>query len=352
MKTNLREYFPMIRTREEILTDIQSNPLLANQFYSMPSEWQDEILDACSGNKGVKLLYDVFFKEVMNPEYVPERLNELLTLILGRKVEVVEVLQNDSSRIADEASLLIMDIVVKLEDGSIANIEVQKIGYKFLGQRAACYSADLLLRQLKRVRSKMGKRFTYSAINNVYTIIFFDDSPRELRTCPEQYFYKSSQQFNADIDLKMLQHFFFISLDNFRIHYQNKGITNDLDAWMLFLSSDKPEDIIKLIIEYPKFKTMYHDIYNICRNMENVMGLFSEELAILDRNTVKLMVEEMQDELDAKKEELNDVNMKLDDANMKLDNTKTELDSTKTELDSAKAEILALQKKIAEMERN
>ncbi len=139
MNTNLREYFPIIRTRDEILADITSNSLLSKQFCSMPPQWQEEILDACSGNKGIKLLYDSFFKEIMNPEYAPERLNELLTLILGRKVEVVSVLQNDSSRIADEASLLIMDIVVKLEDRSIANIEVQKIGYKFLGEQAACY---------------------------------------------------------------------------------------------------------------------------------------------------------------------------------------------------------------------
>ncbi|MCI8382371.1 MAG: hypothetical protein HFI07_11375 [Lachnospiraceae bacterium] len=57
-------------------------------------------------------------------------------------------------RIADETSLLITDIVVELEDGSIANVEMQKIGYLFPGQRCACYSADLLLRQYKRVRGK------------------------------------------------------------------------------------------------------------------------------------------------------------------------------------------------------
>ncbi len=54
-------------------------------------------------------------------------------------------------RIADETSLLITDIVVELEDGSIANVEMQKIGYLFPGQRCACYSADLLLRQYKWV---------------------------------------------------------------------------------------------------------------------------------------------------------------------------------------------------------
>lgn len=64
-----------------------------------------------------------------------------------------------------------MDIVVELSTGSIANVEVQKIGYAFPGQRCACYSADLLLRQYKRVKSEKKKRFSYRDIKNIYTVI-------------------------------------------------------------------------------------------------------------------------------------------------------------------------------------
>ena len=53
-------------------------------------------------------------------------------------------------------SLLLLDIIVQLEDGSIANVEIQKIPYTFPGERMSCYSADLLLRQYTRV--KRGKR--------------------------------------------------------------------------------------------------------------------------------------------------------------------------------------------------
>ncbi|MBD5471970.1 MAG: hypothetical protein HDR20_03420 [Lachnospiraceae bacterium] len=111
---------------------------------------------------GLKLLYDGFFKEIMNPEYVPERLNGFLSQILCQKVRVLKVLPADSVRIADESSLLIMDIVVEMEDGSIANLEVQKIGYLFPGQRSACYSADLLLRQYKRVRGETKEKVQLS----------------------------------------------------------------------------------------------------------------------------------------------------------------------------------------------
>ena len=80
----------------------------------------------------------------MNPENTPERLNELLSLLLGQSVTIKRVLPGDSTRLADEQSLLIMDILVELADTSLANVEVQKIGYRFPGQRSACYSSDLL----------------------------------------------------------------------------------------------------------------------------------------------------------------------------------------------------------------
>ena len=43
--------------------------------------------------------------------------------------------------------MIIMDMVVLMADGSIANIEIQKISYDFPAERISCYSADLVLRQ-------------------------------------------------------------------------------------------------------------------------------------------------------------------------------------------------------------
>ena len=131
MKNKLQQHFPMIQDRNEILTTISSQSNLSTIFNAWSTEQKNEFLDCCTGVKGIKLLYDSFFKEILNPESVPERMEELLSLILERKVKILNVLPNDSTRIADESSLLIMDIVVELDDGSIANVEIQRIGYNF-----------------------------------------------------------------------------------------------------------------------------------------------------------------------------------------------------------------------------
>ncbi len=75
-----------------------------------------------------------------------------------------------------------------------------------------------------------------------------------------------------------------------------------MDAWLAFLSVDDPEWIEKLIQQYPGFIPLYEEVYAICKNVERVMGIFSEELRIMDRNTVQLMIDEMQDEIDGMKE--------------------------------------------------
>lgn len=305
MADKLQDYFPLIRTREEVLDEIRSKDNLQNMYEEWRPKQQMEFLDFCTGVRGAKMLYDSFFKEIMNPESAPERLNELLSVLLGKEVKIVQVLPNDSTRIADESSLLVMDIVVSLRDGSLANLEMQKIGYAFPGQRSACYCADLLLRQYKRVRSEKKKDvFSYRDIQTVYNIVLFEKSTREFHELQKNYIHRSRQRFDTDLDVNLLQEFIFVPLDIFKENTQNKSVDSELDAWLTFLAYDSPEKIIQLNKKYPRFKEMYDEIYVICRNVERVMGMFSKELQELDRNTVQYMIDDMQEEINKQSAEL------------------------------------------------
>ncbi len=96
----------------------------------------------------------------------------MLSLLLNRKVKIKAVLPNDGARLGSETTLLYTDIIVELKDGTLCDVEIQRIGIAFPGARGACYSSDHLLRQYKRVRGGKGKHFTYRDIKKVYTIIF------------------------------------------------------------------------------------------------------------------------------------------------------------------------------------
>ena len=329
----LQQYFPMIRTREEVENLIRRNLELHSLFQSWKVEQQQEFLDFCTGERGLKIMYDIFFKEIFNPEYAPERLATLLSLIMKQKVKILQILPNDTTRIADEASLLITDIIVELADYSLANIEIQKIGYMFPGQRCACYSADLLLRQYKRLKSTYHKNFSYRSVKNVYTFIFFERSTKEFHDFPNCYLHYFSQKSDTGLELDLLQKYYFIPLDIFRENIQNKGIKTELDAWLTFLTSDKPEDILELIQAFPKFKAMYEEIYDLCKNIERVMHMFSKELMQMDRNTVQYMIDVMQDEINESKKVITDIGQQLDEQSQQLKEQDQQLKEKKQQLD-------------------
>jgi hypothetical protein len=296
MANLLQKYFPMIRTQEEVLIEIQENQNLNKIFQSWNDIQQKIFLDSCTGVRGVKVLYDGFFKAIMNPDAVPERLEDFISALFAQKVKIVKVLPLES-RISDK-TLSILDIVVELADGSVVNVEVQKVGYLFPGQRCACYSADLLLRQYTRVKNELGESFIYKHIKNVYTIVLFEKSPKEFKHFPEIYVHRMEATSDSGIQIDLLQKYIFIPLDIFKRRTQNETIGNKLDAWLTFFSSDAPEDIVRLIETWPEFVPIYQDIYKLCRNMEDVMGFFSEELNILDENTAKYMIDELTDKLE------------------------------------------------------
>ena len=349
--SKLKQYFPLVREREELLREIKGNPKLREIYEEWNPENREEFLDFCTGVRGMKVLYDSFFKEVMNPEYAPERLEELLCVLLKRRVRIVRILPNDSTRIADEASLLITDIVVELEDGSLANVEIQKIGYAFPGPRSACYSADILLRQYKRVRSRQGEDFSYNNIKNVWLIVIYEESPKEFRSFPDIWYHHSRQVFDSGLDLNLLQEYIMIPLDIFKRKMHNKPIETLLEAWLTFLSEEDPERIIGLIEKYPEFKAMYETLYLMCQNTERVMGMFSEELRELDRNTVKYMIEEQQREIDRQKEELNRKDEQLSQKDEQLSQKDEQLSQKDEQLIQKDEQIALLQKKLEQFEK-
>ena len=76
--TSLKRYFPVIREREEVLNQIYQNKSLKMIFESWEERQQNIFLDICTGMRGVKILYDSFFKTIFDPLKYPDRLDQLL----------------------------------------------------------------------------------------------------------------------------------------------------------------------------------------------------------------------------------------------------------------------------------
>ena len=80
------------------------------------------------------------------------------------------------------------------------------------------------------------------------------------------------------------------------------------------------------------------------------MRMFSEELRILDRNTVKYMIEEQQKEIDSYKEQLQQKDEELNYKDKELNQKDKELNRKTEELGRKEMELQAAMERLAELE--
>ncbi len=288
------------------LVDILGQPMLQEEardilrkdletyrmFLEFPEDERKALLAFICGERGLKITYDTFFKRIMDPDIHPKRLEQFLSAVLNQKVRICTVLPREGSKMAAGGSLVIMDIVVELSDGSIIDVEMQKIGYAFPGERSSCYIADFIMRQYNRVKSEREKKFSFRDLKPVYLIILMENSSKEFSLVYPQYIHREQNYFDSGAKVKTLGNIIYISLDTFRSVVQN--INTELDAWLSFFSADSPERIVQVVNAYPEFLSCYKEMMEFRANPKELIMMYSEALAIMDHNTAEYMCEEMQ----------------------------------------------------------
>lgn len=308
-------------TNETITTDTQNtfyqtvNELeeamktqnLYSEYITLDETWKKRFADYMTGKKTMPLTYDPFFKCMFHPDRHPDWLSNLLSAILGESVVVERLLPSENTAISID-SLLIMDIVVRLSNSSLANVEIQKIPYMFTAERISCYSSDLLLREYTRL--KENKKFMYSDMKKVYTIILYEKTGADFKNplLHGAYIHHGKTRFNTELTLELLQEYFLIALDVFcqNGYTDDKNLDtretidsnmNDLEGWLSILTAETIADVERVIRRYPWSETIFREISTYVNKPEEVIHMFSEALKIADKNTVKYMIEELQDEL-------------------------------------------------------
>ena len=110
---------------------------------------------------------------------------------------------------------------------------------------------------------------------------------------------------------------------------------------------------------------MYQEITEFRRKPEEVIGMFSEALRIMDRNTTKYMIDELHDQLNAalqketelsqalsdKKQAIDDQSRTIDDKNRIIDDQSRTIDDQSRIIDDKDKVILELQQNITELNK-
>ncbi len=104
------------------------------------------------------------------------------------------------------------------------------------------------------------------------------------------------------LDMDLLQEYYLIALDVFR-NFPYPKDKNEQTAWLSLLVTEDLKEAEALINRYPWLREIYEEIAMLRQKPEEVLGMFSEALRILDQNTVKYMIEELQKQLEDEKAE-------------------------------------------------
>ena len=290
--SNVPVWSVLPETENEVVDYLRSSSYHYGNYCRLNAEWRTRFLDFCRGKKSLPLTYDPFFKWIFHPDIHADRLSGLVSSLLGVKVKIVHLLPNEDSMMGGD-TLLIMDLLGEVEDGSLVNIEIQKQSYAFPAERISCYSADLVMRQYARVKGQKGRGFTYRDIKKVYVIVIFERSMGMFHEMPDRYIHYGKTIFNTGLKMELLQEYCLIALDVFTgfPYAKEKG---EQTAWLSLLVTENLADAEQLIQEYPWLEDIYKEIAMLRQNPGEVLEMFSEALRILDENTVKYMIEELQ----------------------------------------------------------
>lgn len=330
-------------TEAEVVEQLKKTPLLYGSFCRLNAEWRQRFLDFCQGKKTLPLTYDPFFKRIFHPDIHPDRLSRLISSLLGMEVKVVHILPNEDSMM-DGDTLLIMDMLGELEDGSLINIEIQKQSYAFPAERITCYSSDLVMRQYVRVKGSKGKTFTYRDIKKVYVIVIFEQSMGIFHKMGELYIHHGETRFDTGLPLKLLQEFYLVALDVFRKTPYSRD-RSERTAWLSLLSTEHLKDAEALVREYPWLEEIYEEAAMLRQQPEEVLGMFSEALRILDENTVKYMIEELQKKVEEKDAAINEKDTVINEKNTIINKQISAIDRISAENEALKKQLKELSEK-------
>ena len=325
------DWKPFSMSREDALEEVVRDPKLRIPFWKLNQECRERVLEFLQGTKTLPVTYDPFFKAVFHPDVHPERLSSFISSLLGIQVKVKAILPSED-RLSDGDSLLIMDVLVELEDGSLTNVEIQKVPYAFPEGRMSCYSSDLVMRQYARARGERGKHFTYRDMKKVYAIIIFERSTQIFRRVPQHYIHRGSTKFDTGLELSLLQEYCLVCLDVFREFPYAKD-KNEQTAWLSFLLTETVEEAEKLVSEYPWLEEIYRELAMLRRKPEEVLGMFSDALKIMDQNTVKYMIDEQQQVMNEQKQVMNEQQKKINEQKEELIEKDRKYEVLKTESD-------------------
>ena len=194
---------------------IEQNAELKERWESLSESSRQTFIDVDNKVIVPNMLSDLMFKGIFDPRYNSEWISGFVSAILDRKIRIIRSLDKEGFRKSEKSKGVILDLLVEMEDKSLANVEVQRKGADMPPTRSVIYSAEMLLNQYAVIEGQKKKEVDYLSVNRVYSIIIMEDSPSGFHEF-DSYIHHFSQKSDTGLDLELLQYYDYVCLDVFK----------------------------------------------------------------------------------------------------------------------------------------
>lgn len=288
-----------------ILERIENDEVLRLAWEQLDDNARQMFQEIDEGTRVPNMLSDTIFKGIFNPDVYGDRLSRFISSILGRKVKVLHSLSNESYPHSEHSKKIIFDLLVQFEDGSIANVEIQRLGIRFPSARAALYSADVISRQFATLRGEKKSELDYHMAKPMYTIIILEKSSGPFLKS-DSYIHHFKQRSDTGIELEFLQYYDYICLDVFK--EKNPRAAGELEKWLKFLSIESTEEMKTFLQANPSFQSVYDCAIIMLKDREELLRMISDFWAKEDvigsiNLTNESIIKELQEKLEKSEKE-------------------------------------------------
>ena len=213
-------------------------------------------------------------------------------------------------------------------------------------------------------------------MKNVHTIVLFENSNSNLINSanPELYFHVGTTTFNTHINFPLLQKYHMISLDTFRKYRYSDIIKGNIEikkcdydedvyerpltdqmlrdrlAFLSLFVTETVDEAIAIQNIFPELSEIFNEMNEYLARPEEVLGMFSEALRILNHNTAVLMVDEYRKKYQEMENNLKKEMKKSQEMQERENNLKEELDDKDRQINSQEEQHKKDLERIAELE--
>ena len=267
------------KTEAELLREAQLEEQYRALLEKSPKHVIDEIKAIEKGEKLPDLYSDYAFKKEFDADLHRDRLTKLLQMIFGFSLEVVSSLKNETVLTTIYSKKSILDILAKLSNNAVSNVEMQVVAQEFITKRIDVYCSDVILMQYSIQEGQKKQDFDINKIEKTYVAVLMKESPALFKDS-KSYIHRKLSITDTGIELPSLEEVVYIELDKCLEQFKDGLIDTSQEELATWLSAiaDVNDSFVKSKMSGLKdMEAIQKDLKNMRLNKEEMVAMLGEK---------------------------------------------------------------------------